>query len=826
MSRRRATGGSRQALVGRGLAVILVLFVFLGTGYAIVTPVFEASDELWHYPMVRHLADGNPLPVQVFDPDAAGPWKQQASQPPLYYYLGAALTFWVDTADVTRIRRLNPHVNTGTIPADGNINLVVHDPAANPWQGTLLAVRIVRWFSVLLGAVTVFLTYQIARAVAPGRPEIALGAAAVNAFTPMFLFISGAVNNDNLVIPLASLALLLMIRAVQRHGIDVEAVLRNETFHRGIAPESTLPEMNDERRTTNMGRWALVVGRWSSDLTDWMVLGAVIGLAALTKISAVGLLFLALGTIFVTRWQSLVRPLTLSRLLRLLIETLGRFLLLLLPLLLIAGWWYYRNIALYGDWTGWNAFIAVLGQRPQPATLGQLWSERAGFLASYWGLFGGLNVPMPGWIYTVLNLVLLTAVLGFPLYLWQQLFPKRKFVIGNRPLAQGNYQLLITNYFPLLLCLLWSAAVVYGLIQWATLTWSSQGRLVFTAISALTTLLVLGLAGWLPRRPATAVIAVLATFLFIISAAAPFAWIRPAYQPHRYTQHWLAPTPTNVDFGGQMRLVDYEIKGTAPAHAELRPGGRLDLLLQWEVLAPMDRDWSVFVHLNDPVLGAPIAQRDMYPDHGLRPTSLLPAGERIFNLYRLAIPDTAVAPAELTLMVGLYDFYTGERLAQADGRDAANLAILPLTAVPGEYPNALSQNFGNELELVGFDFDSRRVPPGDTLAVTLYWRPLRPLRTDYTFFAQVVDLDGDLTRWASDDPAPAAGTSGWRPGETQTVTFRLPLADDTPPRLYPLIIGVYTQTAAGTLQRLQLVTADGRVTDQDYLLLTQVRVEG
>ena len=195
----------------RWLGLILLLFVVLGVTYALLTPAFEASDELWHYPMVRHLADGNSLPVQVFDPALAGPWKQEASQPPLYYYTAAALTFWIDTADMPEVRRENPHVDNGLITADGNINLVVHDPQANDWQGTLLALRIVRLFSVLLGTITVYLTYRIAGAAAPGRPEIALGAAAINAFLPMFLFISGAVNNDNLAIMLSSLALLLMI---------------------------------------------------------------------------------------------------------------------------------------------------------------------------------------------------------------------------------------------------------------------------------------------------------------------------------------------------------------------------------------------------------------------------------------------------------------------------------------------------------------------------------------------------------------------------------------------------------------------------------------
>ena len=90
----------------RLLAAIIVTFVVLASIYALITPVFEASDELWHYPMIKHLADGNPLPQQVFDPQLAGPWKQEASQPPLYYYLGAALTFWIDTSDIDQVRSL------------------------------------------------------------------------------------------------------------------------------------------------------------------------------------------------------------------------------------------------------------------------------------------------------------------------------------------------------------------------------------------------------------------------------------------------------------------------------------------------------------------------------------------------------------------------------------------------------------------------------------------------------------------------------------------------------------------------------------------------
>ena len=44
---------------------ILAAYVLLATVYSVVAPIFEASDELWHYPMVKYLADhGLTLPPQ------------------------------------------------------------------------------------------------------------------------------------------------------------------------------------------------------------------------------------------------------------------------------------------------------------------------------------------------------------------------------------------------------------------------------------------------------------------------------------------------------------------------------------------------------------------------------------------------------------------------------------------------------------------------------------------------------------------------------------------------------------------------------------------
>jgi len=185
----------------RGVGLILVLFLGLGCLYSVTTPVFEASDELWHYPFVERLASGQGLPVQRTD--QLGAWRQEGSQPPLYYALGALLTRGIDTSDMATVRWINPHADIGTITRDRNVNMVIHTShEAFPYRGTVLAIHVVRWMSVLAGAITVLAGYLLAGQVFPGDRIVALATASVTGFNAMFTFISASVNNDSLVIML------------------------------------------------------------------------------------------------------------------------------------------------------------------------------------------------------------------------------------------------------------------------------------------------------------------------------------------------------------------------------------------------------------------------------------------------------------------------------------------------------------------------------------------------------------------------------------------------------------------------------------------------
>jgi 4-amino-4-deoxy-L-arabinose transferase-like glycosyltransferase len=758
------------------LLAILGLFTLLGVIYSVVVPPFEASDELWHYPMVRYIADHWALPVQ--DPANVGPWRQEGSQPPLYYALAAAATFWIDTSDVDTVRYLNPHVDNGVATPDGNINLVVHHPAreAFPWRGTVLAVHLVRLLSVLMGTAGVYLTYLIVREVLPDQPALALGAAAVHAFTPMVVFISGAVNNDNLVVPLSSLALLMLIRMAK--------------------PKSQKPNPKP-----------VVIA--------YLSLGVVLGLAALTKTSSLALTVLTALVVVVRAVRR---------------RSWGEFLVgglaTLVPLLAIAGWWYLRNLRLYGDLLGLNAFIEILGQRDVPADLAQLWRERYSFMAGYWGNFGGLNVPMPPWIYVVLNAVVVIAALGLAIVCVRSQVPN----LRSRKLGSGPGAFVVSR-LSFAICLLWGLGVLLPwALSWGSITWSSQGRLVFPAISVWSLLLALGLAGWFPRRWGRWAVAAFPLFLLVLAALAPWLWIRPAYAlPELLTDARIAGIPhrLGVEFGGTgatgvMRLLGYDLEAEA-----VGPGGQVGVTLYWEALAPAGRDYTVFVHLvgEGELL---VAQRDTFPGLGQLSTTRLEPGFRWADRYALQVPDTAHAPDVAQVHVGLYDVATGTRLPAIgpEGEslgDHVRFGQVQVRARPGDVPNPISVNFGDRMELVGYDLDRRVVRPGETVTLTLHWQGLRRMDADYTVSAQLVDTGqrkaAQHDGWPLDGAAP---TTAWEPGEALADTIALAVFEDALPGVYDVRLAVYLFDE-GTITHLPVIPAGGRMLS-DHVVLTRVRV--
>jgi 4-amino-4-deoxy-L-arabinose transferase-like glycosyltransferase len=732
----------------RWLGLIVAIYVALALLYTVVIPLYEASDELWHYPMVQYLAtNGLALPPQ--DPTNPGAWRQEGSQPPLYYLFGAMLTFWIDTSDLNQVRRINPHADIGIAPPDGNVNMMTHSHTLNPLQGTALATYVVRLFSIVLGALTIVVTYHTARQLLPEYPEVALASAGVQACLPMFLFISASVNNDNLSNLLGNLLVLLLIR---------------------LASSPQIPTWRDH-----------------------VLIGMVTGMGILSKLNIgflipVVVLVYALISIRLRQWRVFVLGGLISGGLT----------------ILIAGWWYWRNYQLYGDPSGLNRFLEMVGARPVRADFAMIWAERDSFTQAFWGFFGGMNVPMPNSIYQVLNIF---AVLGF---IGTLVF------FGNR-LYRRDWSLL--RWLGVAITLLWIGISMVSYARWTSETIASQGRLIFGALSVIVLWMVWGWVWFLTRAMRQVVLILIVVSFGILAVSQAFWTISPTYRlPDNITLENPITRFREPNNTGEITLTNPQL-----LTERVKTGEFVQLALDLGIETPMTRNWSLFVHLIDEN-GVIIAQRDVFPGGGLLATQDLAQGTAWHNPISVFIPKNAYTPLTLDVVIGWYDLQTGERLVRENGETTLSLGQVQLEANIGAngLPNPLNINFGNLVQLVGYEISNLSPSMGDSVALTLYWQALQPISQDYVVFANILDPK-TLTKFASSNAMPAnwtRPTSTWQLGEIVQDAHTLTIAPNAVAGIYELELGLYIQDEQGKFLRLPVIS-----TNDNFVYLTRVRIQ-
>jgi 4-amino-4-deoxy-L-arabinose transferase-like glycosyltransferase len=363
----------KPRLSALALPALVALHFALGLVYAWATPALEASDEGSHFGVVQWIARGNGLPVQ--DPrNKETFYHQEGSQPPLYYVIGAALTFWMDTSDHAQVAVQNPLSRVGIPGTTHNVNLYRPIPA-DAMSGTAQAVLALRLFSLLLSCGTVALTLVLARRLFTDKLRPLLAAALV-AFNPMALFINASVNNDNLLMLLATATLLVTVDLVQAH---------------------TRPSV------------LKLAG-----------LGSLCGLAALTKLSGLVLWpVVALG-ILAEEWKHIPRvERQLPSAIRHLPPVFTRGLIAFGAAILVCGWWFLRNMQLYGELLGLETMVAIAG--PRSVGLIELFTQEwASFYLSYWGIFGVFSIRASEWVYWFFDIVTLASIASGLWLVWKQ----------------------------------------------------------------------------------------------------------------------------------------------------------------------------------------------------------------------------------------------------------------------------------------------------------------------------------------------------------------------------------------------------------------------
>lgn len=129
--------------------------------------------------------------------------------------------------------------------------------------------------------------------------------------------------------------------------------------------------------------------------------------------------------------------------------------------------------------------------------------------------------------------------------------------------------------------------------------------------------------------------------------------------------------PHDTTFGGAVRLEGYEL-------VDLKAGWEAKVRLRWRSLAPLAKDYQVFVHLVDADYRF-YGQHDGAPAGGTSPTSRWQPGDLVVDEHVVRVPESAAGKA-LSVRVGLYDLESGRRLETGTGDD---LTLARVVVPPG-----------------------------------------------------------------------------------------------------------------------------------------------
>ncbi len=712
----------RDLIAGhRTVAVVVALFVLLATAYNLSNPLLESPDEELHYKFVYYLQHERKLPVV----DPTGPLSQY-HQGPLYYVIGALLTPPITPAQLQSLTVNNPFWGYAvTAVGRDNKNQFIHDPHRSPLASPDWKLRLLRFYSTLFGVGTLLLTYLLAREFL--SEHLAVASMALVGFIPTFLLTSTSITNDALTVTLSALAGLIVVRLVGRDAPP--------------APR------------------------------DWALLSVVLGLGLLAKISIYPVLpVVVLGvTLIAIRHKSL----------RLFVEA---GVILALGVALVFGWWMVRNMRLYGDPTGLSALHEAW--RPRHAfTLADLRANLPGWFATFWGVFGWGNVPMPNWVYTVLFIAVLISAGGLVVLAVR----RGKDLLRASPQRDKALALIV-----------WILLSFVALLYFMRTAYNVTGRHVYAILPALGVALVAGWSQWVPARHQRAFALVLGGTMAVFAALAWGLILAPAYSPGPRLDasqvDAVAAQRLDWQVGDVATLLGYSI---APQAAD--PGGTVRVTLVWQVLKQPDRNYVEYVHLLD-ATGAKVGSRETLPGLGNNPTEFWQPGEIVADTIAVPLNPDAQDPVLLDVVAGLYD-----PIAKADlpvrSPDGApvDFPLIGQVKLNGTGPampqtaTAVGTVFADGTTLEGYEVTPAQAAPGDTVTLTLYWGASGPLPADYTVFVHLVGADGAELATQGDGP-PLGGrypTTAWGAGETIRDVHSIPLPADLAPGVYTIRVGLY-----------------------------------
>ncbi|MCS7056455.1 MAG: glycosyltransferase family 39 protein [Thermoflexales bacterium] len=709
--------------------LIVLAHIALALLYGAVNPPWEAHDETGHFAYVNHLVEERSLPDAYAEDKVLF---DQSHQPPLYYLVAAALTFWANRSD-----GVQPEFNNFALDGTNRrgFRIMLRQPEeAFPWQGTILALHAARVVSALLTGLTVYLVASSANLIFGVGSTAALLSTAIAAFNPQVIFMGSMVNNDAMVT-----------------AMGAWVIYRVAHIAHGAAPTS--PDAQNAARNV-----------------DFILLGLALGLAFLSKNNALGLIgFAGLALIFIARragWPT-------RELLGRGAFTLGAFAALALPYL---GY----NLARYGrlltDRNPNNPILAaptsVIGEGVwvsiRDAWLPQLFANT---FRTFWGKFGWGNVGLPEWAYLAFAAFTLAGTIGC--------------VIGYR---RAGHALRTAILVWLMLGLSMMLLPLYRALFYQDPA-LMPGRYLMPALTAYASLLGFGWSVLIERWTAAAhkLTFALAAGLAAFALVVPFAFIWPRYQPGLIAS---GDNTALLTFGDLVQLVDATARTDfLPDREGMRHYARVKLT--WRALRATDQHHAFSVSVlgrDHEVLGSIV----VFPNLGNYPSTNWRAGDTFVDAYDILLEKPcARLPALGKLHVTVFPFepLTTSRPISVTrvlpAMDGAGRVIAPIV---GRFKIGEAPPFPVfwQPPLAYFDGiwlrDAQlpaQVRPGETVHIHLTYEMIHPTDRRGTAFLHLLDADGRLV--AQDDHAPLNGeypTDLWDAGECVRESFRLTIPPD------------------------------------------------
>jgi len=458
--------------------LLLVIFIAKELLWTYVTPPWEAPDETGHYGYVESMFYEKKFPV-----------------------LG-------ETLFSSRVMAVGPEESqkqTDKYIGGSSLNWIAQHPplyylllepfyAILPHDNVLPSIFFLRFFSVFLGCVTLYFGWKTVRILVPDQEWLQVAVIVGMAFLPMFSSISASVNNDNLVFALSAYLLYRSLKFFEKE-----------------------------------------------DTANNIILGIILGLLALTKVTALPLF----GGILVIETIKHVRLRKKNR------NKCGSFWGHLGTVFgiafIIAGWWYIRNYVLYQSFL--PDLVTVVNRHPEilvkfpklatffPEVVSQ--SAKAGtglydffitknFLLEYfkniWGAFGRFFFQLADWQYAIIYLITALSVAGYIRVLYlaarEKNWPTLKQFFGWK----GG-----VIWYPFLFVSVAVTWKLYIIFQERGFLGALQGRYLFSALLPFIYILVRGIDHLLPEKWKKFFWLALACFFVINDAATLLFRIIPEF---------------------------------------------------------------------------------------------------------------------------------------------------------------------------------------------------------------------------------------------------------------------------------------------------------